>query len=196
MLIIFYTSLVIMKTLLVHVTTADAIDGIISKGEIQPGYKVVAKNTSGRYRYTYLGVLFKYLRLPAVTKSNYNYKDKVYIVFTEDILLTHKPLCWSDLWNFGKCDPKNSIKYDSTKTPAENVEIWSLKYRSEYPSSRVYSPKDGREFGQNEIVFTDSLPIKDAVIFNLNEEGKLKELFEYVKSFGYTVSGGGRTRRR
>jgi hypothetical protein len=129
-----------------------------------------------------LGVLFKFLKL---SKSDIK-KNTVYILFAEDILKEVQPKCWSDTWNFGKCDKKNSIKFDASKSPAENIQVWSTKYRASHPRTSVYSPMSGN--GQNEIVFEASIPLVHCRIFTFENEKDIEEFHTFIRKFGYTLS--------
>lgn len=128
-----------------------------------------------------MGVLFKFLK---PVRSDIK-KDTVYILFSDDILEKVIPKCWSDIWNFGKCEKKNSMQYDSSKTPSQNVALWSEKYRVTHPRIRLYSPMSGN--GQNEIVIPGSIPLTHCKIFKFETEKEIDDFYAFLRNFGYPV---------
>jgi hypothetical protein len=206
-----------MPVLLIHDTKPEILEQILAAGKIRSASEFNASKKSKRYLFTYLGILFNHISLfPSNIKAPRHFENKSILFFENKLLEDMKPICYSPTWRFGDCSKKDSFKYNAAKTPDENIEIWEEAYKlhtlkrkavnktAKNNNFKLYKPLES--FGQNELVFNNSIPLDHCVaIFQLNATfsvpphvrllTSLDELEAYLSENGYHKQLGGKTRR-
>ena len=207
-----------MPTLLVHETKPEFIKRIMDAYSIFPAKNINTSKKSKRYLFTYLAVLFNHISLfPSNIKSPRYYENKIILFFDSEVLHAQHPICFSPTWRFGDCSKKDSLVYDDSISPEENISLWEDAYKLHTSKRRntmnanilkLYKPMES--YGQNELVFKDPIPLTYCrAIFDMAADYYVpssilllkttEELEEYLKENGYIKKLGGSrriTRRR
>lgn len=167
---------------LVHETTIQNLQKILRDGFLKSSGKTKKNRYDADLDYVFMSVLFDDTEIVGMGGA-----VDVLLFFPLDIMKKYKPLHWTSTWAFGAFhdgteeDYKGidvSVKYDSSKTPEENAQIWHTVFRNLHSKSRDYVFKiGGGEW--NEVVFDQDIPVSEIKYIYLNKS--LSPKFEVPK---------------
>lgn len=162
----------IIKMWLVHETTLQSLRKILRDGFIKPSGKTGKNRYDEDMEYVFMSVLFDDTEIVGMGGT-----VDVLLFFSLDIMKKYTPLHWTSTWAFGafhdgtEKDYKGtdvSVKYDTSKSPEENAQVWHTRFRELHSKSKDYIFKIGG--GQwNEVVFDQDIPISEIQHIYLNK---------------------------
>lgn len=174
--------------ILVHQAYLKDLPDILESGYLLTGKDLKKSNYDEEpMDKVFMTTLFNDIHLSAAERM---YKG-IYVLLFFDIQMMDKvkPSHWTNGWAFGtfhkqKGDTldKNSlisIKYDSKKSPKENISLWNDIYNKTNTKKDDYVMK---HYGNNEVVFKGKVPIKDNLIGIYYTGDKLIDFKNVMKS--------------
>ncbi len=145
---------------LMHTTLERHLEKILEDGEIKPSIKTGISRYETSTPYVSMSVVF-------AEKVFKNFLHGPIIFFPIEIMDYYKVSHWSSNWLYGHystTDSEVSIKYNPRKSPIENTEIWKECFYNIHSDIRYKRFTDDGGAVQNEVVFTESIPIAPKVL--------------------------------
>jgi hypothetical protein len=146
--------------LLVHATSIYALKDILKDGALRPSCETGnARNAPSLDDDSCLDEVYLSVYHPFQKFEDLN---EIAFFFKPDVLKKYKTSHWSPKWWYGEFVDDKSIKYDKTKTPEQNIQLWGEAYK------RLRTKRGDKNFipglQTDEVVMKKAIPLEGNLV--------------------------------